>query len=228
MGKTLNILLFWPGHAGHFLQFLLSLDDKTYPIHHPDVDINTITSRKDTYSFKNAIWKHNGWGKFHISFLKNQSHLGTEYSRIHNCLNSKKHDTYTTIVSPRNLNEMMTKIQNEFMERMTHVNYLIVDLSPNMEFVIDDFKKNNDNYPSPPGVPHPVESQIAYDNFKSQYSPYVIKLDNLFYGQDIFIEEYTKLNNHLNLPLHIQDAQEMYAAWYRERRIGRLNIAKPQ
>jgi hypothetical protein len=226
MEKTLNIILFWPGHAGHFLQFLLSLDNKTYPIHHPDVDISTIVSRKDSYSFKNAVWKNGGWGNFHGTFLKYKNHVFSEGLRIENFLNSALHDTYTTIVTPRNHNDMMTEI-NKHIGSMTKVNYLIVELSPSLNYVIEDFKESNHGYPTPVGVTPKPEFQAIYDNYKATKNPYVIKLDNLFYGQDTFTTEYTNLNNHLNLPLHSQDALEMYVDWYNERKIARSNVVKP-
>jgi len=226
MEKTLNIMLFWPGHAGHFLQFLLSLDNKTYPIHNPDTDISTIVSRKDHYSFKDAVWKNGGWGKFHIKFLKLQSHTLTENIRMENFLNSEVHDTYTTILTPINHDNMMVEI-NKHIGSMTKVNYLIVELSPSLNYVIDDFKSSNHGYPTPAGVMPKPEFQAIYDNYKATKNPYVIKLDNLFYGADTFVAEYEKLNNQLGLPLHTADASEMYADWYDERRLRRSNIVKP-
>jgi len=233
MQKTLNVLHFWPGHAGHFLQFLLSLDSKTYPICHPDTDITTISSRKDLYSYKDIVWKHGGWAKFHISFLKSQDQLYTDLLRMNSFLSSIDHDTYTLVTTPINFNSIYYKLvynkaDEEFFNSIDNVNHILVELDPKLQYVIDDFKKNNHNYPTPPGITPKSEYQAVYDKFKLDYNPYVVKLENLFYGPDTFVTEYTNLNNHLNLPLHTQDALEMYNDWYNERRLGRLNIAKPE
>jgi hypothetical protein len=228
MQKTLNVLLFWPGHAGHFLQFLLSLDSKTYPICHPDTDITTISSRKDLYSFKDIIWKFGGWGKFHTTFLKRRDHIYTESLRIESFLESTTHDTYTVITVPLNYLTMIDRIQTHYASSIDNFNYIIVELNPNLQYVIDDFKTNNHGYPTPPGITFKPEYQAIYDKFKLDYNPHIVKLENLFYGPDTFVTEYTNLNNHLNLPLHTQDALEMYNDWYNERKLGRLNIAKPE
>jgi len=228
MQKTLNVLHFWPGHAGHFLQFLLSLDSKTYPICHPDTDITTISSRKDLYSYKDIIWKFGGWGKFHIAFLKGQNHIYTESLRIESFLESTTHDTYTVIATPINYLTMIDRIQTYYASSIDNFNYVTVELSPNLLYVIDDFKTNNHGYPTPPGITWKEGYQGIYDNFKSDHNAYSVTLDNLFYGPDTFVTEYTNLNNHLNLPLHTQDALEMYNDWYNERKLGRLNIAKPE
>jgi hypothetical protein len=228
MQKTLNILLFWPGHAGHFLQFLLSLDSKTYPICHPDTDITTISSRKELYSYKDIISKYKTWVNFHINFLKSKDHRYTESLRIRKFIDSLDYDTYTAITTPLNYTSIYDKIQSTFASSIDNINYIFVELDPKLQYVIDDFKKNNNNYPTPPGITPKSEYQVVYDQFKLDYNPYVVKLENLFYGPDTFVTEYTNLNNHLNLPLHTQDALEMYNDWYNERRLGRLNIVKPE
>lgn len=227
MNKTLNIILFWPGHAGHFIQFLLSLDNKTYPIYNPKVEIDTIPPRKNLYSFKNAVWKNGGWGNFHASFMINKSHVVTEAVRIQKFIESETHDTYTAIASPKNLNELLDKIETDFLSSVDQVNYLNVELSPNLEYVIEDFKRNNHSFPTPADLPPFPEMITVFNNYKSEHNPYSISLDNFFYGQDTFLTEYTNLNNHLGLPLHTADALELYIDWYNERKIARSNVVKP-
>ena len=226
MNKTINVIHFWPGHAGHFIGFLLSLDQRTYPIHNPKDDIATITSRKDYYSFKNLIWKYGSWRNFHIAFLQDLNLGRTEFKRIDNFLNSD-FDTYTTLATPQHFKSYFPVLKEKYLDKNLKVNYLTIHLSKHLDWVVDEFCKNNNNFPNPPGHIFPKDFHECFDDYQKTYNPYVINLDNIFYGLSSFLDEYTKLNNHIGLPLHIEDATEYYKDWYTARKMHTLQIQNP-
>lgn len=220
-------MLFWPGHAGHFLGFLISLDKRTYPIHQPNIDVATITSRKDHYTFKNIGWKYGGWRNFHKSFLEDVNLSGTEFKRIDNFLN-ENYDMYTTVGTPQHFRSYFPALSAKYFDKVSKVNYLLIELSPELQWVIDEFCKNNHNFPNPPGFEFPQDFHDCFNNYKKNNNPYIINLDNVLYGKDTFVEEYTKLNQHLGLPLHLDDAIEFYSDWYKARKMHNLPISKPR
>ena len=51
--KTVNIVIYKPGYGGHFIEFLLSLDEQTMPLVPLGVlPFHTTADRKKQYSFK--------------------------------------------------------------------------------------------------------------------------------------------------------------------------------
>jgi len=210
MDKNVNLIIYKPGYGGHFIQFLLSLDKCTVPCIDKNTTFNQIdNSRKDYYSFKNLRKKHNRWINHHKLYdgMNIDELIITELSSnsLYHTANIQVHpfEFYNT--------GLVEYLQNINMS----INYLQVSISTKYEYVIDTFKLCNGGFPK-----LRPDEEIMNQIITQDYSPYIINFDNFILGEGHFVEEYTKLNNHLQLPLHLDSALEMYRDWYIERRFS--------
>ena len=200
--KTINLVVYKPGYGGHLIEFLLSLDPSTMPWVRAGSSIqDVLPSRKDHYSFKDIVKTHGHWKKHHIQF-------GTESSSFTSFVNSN-YQIFCVAIHPFEFYRW------DLLDRLKqfNVNYLHLSLSPQREHIIDSFKKRNNNFP----VLRPGEDEED-QQYRKDFNPFVINFDNFIIGEETFIAEYRRINEHLNLPLHLDDALEMYRDWYVERK----------
>jgi len=199
--KTINLVVYKPGYGGHFIEFLLSLDPSTMPWVRAGSSIqDVLLSRKDHYSFKDIVKTHGHWQKHHIPFR-------TELSSFTSFVNSN-YQIFCVAIHPFEF------YRGGFLDlpKQFNVKYLHVSTSPHREHIIDSFKKRNNNFP----VLRPGEDEED-QQYRKDFNPFVINFDNFIIGEETFIAEYRRINEYLNLPLHLDDALEMYRDWYVER-----------
>ena len=208
MKKNVNLIIYKPGYGGHFIQFLLSLEKSTVPCISKDTTFSQVdNSRKDYYSFKNLRKKHNRWVNHH----KLYDGMNIDELILKELTSNSLYHTANLQIHPF---EFYNTGLVEYLQNVkASVNYLQVTVSPKYEYVIDAFKLCNGNFP----ILRPNEEAMN-EKISQDHSPYVINFDNFILGEGHFVEEYTKLNNHLQLPLHLDSALEMYRDWYIERR----------
>ena len=217
MKKNVNLIIYKPGYGGHFIQFLLSLDKSTVPCINKDTTFTQIHNlRKDYYSFKNLRKTYGRWVNHH----KLYDGMNIDELIINELTSNSLYNTANIQAHPAEfyaglhdylLNYNLVK---DYIIPMS-TNYMQVEVSPKYEYVIDLFKICNGNFPKL----RPNEEELN-QKFTKDYSPYIINFDNFILGEEYFIEEYTKLNNHLQLPLYLDDALELYHDWYNERRFS--------
>ena len=210
MDKNVNLIIYKPGYGGHFIQFVLSLDKSTVPIISRGVDFTQVPeSRKEFYSFKDLRKKYGHWWNHH----KKYQGRDFDQSAVHELLNNSAYHTLNIHAHPYEFYN--TKLV-EFLQNVNvSVNYLQIELSPKYEYVIDIFKVCNGNFPEL----RPGEEEMN-KKITEELSPYIINFDNFVLGEGHFVEEYTRISNHLQLPLYLDDAIEMYRDWYIERRFS--------
>lgn len=210
MDKNVNLIIYKPGYGGHFIQFILSLDKSTVPIISRGVDFNQMPeSRKEFYSFKDLRKTYGHWWNHH----KKYQGRDFDQSAVHELLNNNNYHTLMIHAHPYEFYN--TKLV-EFLQNVNvSVNYLQIQLSPKYEYVIDIFKACNGNFPELRPGEEGMNQKIT-----EQLSPYIINFDNFILGEGHFVEEYIKISNHLQLPLYLDDAIEMYRDWYIERRFS--------
>lgn len=210
MDKRVNLIIYKPGYGGHFIQFLLSLDKSTVPC----IDKNTTftqihNSRKDYYSFKDLRKKHGRWFDHHRLY----DGINLDQLIINELLQNTEYHTANLQVHP--LEFYNTSLITYLQEINVTVNHMQIQVSPEYEYVIDRFKVSNGSFLNY----RPGEEEMN-KKITENCSPYFINFDNFILGKEYFVEEYTKINNHLQLPLHLDDALEMYRDWYVERRFS--------
>jgi hypothetical protein len=201
--KTLNIVIYKPGYGGHFIEFIMSLDPSTVcwlPVGHSRYGehITDIAERVTLYSFKNLRAQYGHWQKHHIPFRSEPNRI-EEWQKSHV-------PVYNFSLHP-----------HEFVTKYSHVtaNMFQVQLSSNLEYVIDDFKKANGNFPMLRNGEEEKNSAIT-----TIYSPYIINFDNFILGEDTFVPEYEQLMKSCDLPTHLDAALTLYRDWYIERGIN--------
>lgn len=225
MKKTLNFVIYLPNYAGNFIRFILSLDERTYPIHHYDQRYDDIkTSRKLLYSYKNLLHRYGAWDAFEQKFISPARDplplfLNQDTYLIH---------TLTAHPGPRRnglgFSEGFLKKYEDVLLDL-NVNYLQVRLSEKYSSMPDFFnEKIGHNMRAGFPLSHITDDQNKeyknYDrDFTKKYNPYQINLDSFLEGKDSFITEYEKVSDHLGLYPHIDDALELYEDWYRARKI---------
>lgn len=206
MDKTVNLLSYLPGHAGHFISIILSIDPSTFlPSRYPDQ-----TTVLQELSFKNVRWKHGSWGAFHRSYSVEP------WDAIAEFLQSEKKQ-YTSLFHPSKRDKVLTCCNNH--SGRFNIKWLQVEVSKDFEFVINDFKKRNGAWPR-----ETLHDTNMYIKIKSEFNPYIINLDNILLGTDEFTFEYKKLCDHLELPYHLDKVLPYYNDWYFERRIHFYNL----
>jgi hypothetical protein len=207
--KIINLIVYKPGYGGHFVEFLLSLDPSTMPWVRAGSTVDEVNlSRKSHYSFKNIVSTHGHWQKHHIPFR-------TERESFTAFLANETYHTFCAGVHPAEFYRW--SLTELFSKYPVQVNYVLLSLSPEREYIIDAFKASNNNFP----LLRPGEEE-QNTQYQQEHRPFVINFDNFILGEASFADEYTRINEHLALPLHLDDALEMYRDWYAERRFTSL------
>ena len=209
MDKRVNLITYKPGYGGHFIQFLLSLDKCTVPCIDKNTTFSQIdNSRKEHYSFKDLRKKHGHWLKHH----KQYDGMNLDELVIRELVDNDQYHTANLQVHPYEFfhTGLMEYLQST---KEVSIKHLQISVSPKYEYVIDMFKICNSNFPKL----RPFEEEMN-EMITKNFNPYIINFDNFISGEEHFVDEYTKINNHLQLPLHLDDALELYRDWYVERR----------
>jgi hypothetical protein len=206
MDKTVNLLSYLPGHAGHFISIILSIDDITFlPSKYPPKD-----QLLKNLSYKNINWVHGSWEEFHKSYSVEPWEGIPEFFQ-----SDKK--IYTAIFHPSKL-ERLLEISKDNLPKL-NVNWIQIELSPELEFINDDFKKRNGNWPK-----RSFHDEKNYALIKQKFNPYIINLDNVFYGLESFIFEYKKLCDYINVPYHLDIVIPYYNDWLPTRKLHRYDL----
>ena len=210
MDKNVNLIIYKPGYGGHFIQFLLSLDKSTVPCISKDTTFSQINnSRKDYYSFKNLRKNFGRW----INHHKLYDGMNIDELILKELISNSLYNTANLQVHPHEFYKL--RIDSYLNHLPITINYIQIIVSPKYEYVIDTFKVCNGNFPKLRPNEDTMNQKITQD-----YSPYIINFDNFILGEEHFIDEYINVNNHLQLPLHLDDALELYRDWYVERRFN--------
>jgi hypothetical protein len=211
--RTINLIVYKPGYGGHFIEFLLSLDPSTMPWVRAGSTVEEVNlSRKTHYSFKNIVKIHGHWQQHHIPFR-------TERESFTSFLANETYHTFCAAVHPHEFYKW--SLTDLFSEHPVHVNYLLLSLSPEREYIIDAFKVSNNNFPV-----LRLGEEEQNKQYREEHQPIVISLDNFIIGEEAFVAEYKKMNEYLALPLHLDAAIEMYRDWYSERKF--TSLLRPQ
>ena len=206
MDKNVNLIIYKPGYGGHFIRLLLSIDKSTFPFLLKNKTFEFCDQNRLYSSYKNLKEKYGHWSNHHGQFI----HNNLIYFYL---LKNTKYKSVNLASHPLDVYDKTTFINNHSL--IYKINYLQVSLSEQYEYVIDNFKKNNNGFPEL----RPNENYID-EKIKQEFSPYIINFDNFILGEDHFVEEYTKLNKYLQLPLHLDSGLEMYRDWYIERKFS--------
>jgi hypothetical protein len=211
MKKTINVISYKPGYGGNFIGHILSLDEITFPL----VPKGSVPpyNRKNLCSFKNIINKHGSWAKFHLSFEKN---------RLSRFLNDERYSIYNCISHAETFFDENFQKELDDIKDIVNVNYLQVQLSLKFEYIIEFFMKFVYKTVLETYEEYSANNDVAEKKFFNLYNPTIINLDNFILGKEEFIVEYTKISNLLQIPLHIDDAIELYDAWRIERKIKNI------
>ena len=206
MDKTVNLLAYLPGHAGHFISIILSTGEyKFLPNKYPKHE-----NLLNHLSFKDVKWKHGTWESFHRSYSVDP------WDGIKEFMVSNK-NMYTALFHPSKYHRIIRFCTNEL--KLLKTNWLLVTLSPELEFINDEFKKRNGNWPR-----NSSHEEKMYVNIKNWHNPYCINLDNIFKGVDSFVFEYTKLCDHLLIIPNLDVVIPYYKDWYTERKLHRYKL----
>ena len=206
--KTLNLIIYKPGYGGNFITFLLSLDSSTKPYVPKNTTLENDSDRMIFYSYKNIVQRYGKWMNHHNAFFFENKEVMLE-----SFINDPKYDMYTLSMHPThfyNYNFKETIDRNQGLK----VNYIVINLSSNLEYLIDNFKKQNNSFPT-----LGWNEDELNNSYIQSYNPYSIQFDNFMFGQSKFLEEYRKMNEFLNLTVHTTNALKLYDDWYMERNI---------
>ena len=236
--KYLNYVVYIPGLAGKFTQFLISLHLTTRPFVVPGTTIiDTSVNRFTLYSYKDLYTRHGSWGEHHRKIFDEfndqlyNEFLNSNYTHYNYC--NHPHEFYLPpfhrqiVKKYPNIKKIYTNryvcamLQNKIQQEHLQVRYLQMAVSEQYQPMIDEFKVKNGNFPSIRPDEENKNSQFTKD-----YNPYVINLDNYFIGESNFLEEYTKLMNHLGIPTQDELALELYRDWI-EARTSIPNVGAP-
>lgn len=200
--KRCNVIVYKPGLAGHFLSFTLSLNDDTYPLLLKNAEGK---DRLDNYTFKNLRWKYGNWMHFHGAFH--------DPEKIFRDFLTTEFDICTIELHPWEFESFKSACQkNQF--PLKNLNLISIHLSPNLSYIIDEFKQMNGNVPKP----YPTEER-DWQNFLKSYDSYYVNLDNVFFGCRSFKEEYVKLCDFTKQEPNIEKALTLYKDWFNERKL---------
>jgi len=216
--KYINVFIYLPGSAGKFTQFLTSLHLSTRP-HIPLGGLITdiSTERLNLYSFKNLYTLHGSWKDHHQKFFSSitdrayTEFLNSKYTHYNFC--EHPHEFYQPPAHHRYSNPYVYKlIQNKICQSDCQIRHLQILVSAKYQSVVDEFKIKNGNFP----FVRPNE-EIENSQFTRDHDPYIINLDNYFIGESNFLDEYTKIDNYLEIPAQVDLALQLYQGWIEAR-----------
>lgn len=214
--KTVHIIFFLTGCGGNIIRFLLSLDEKTYPVHPLNEPYDKNYDRPSLYSYKNLFWKFGSWIKFENYFL---GHIQDPLTYF---LKQEKFDTIILHLHPGRMGESIAaydkfKEVHESNLSCIKVTYSMVTVSDKYQPYIDWFLENAKS--TKLLTPDHMIDKEAYNRLKNELNPYMINFDNFILNESTFLEEYKRLCNHLNIKVMTDDALKVYRPWRKVRRI---------
>jgi hypothetical protein len=209
LNKKINLIIYLPGYGGNFITNILSLNDLAY-----FYSKNSITSnnKKEILSFKDIQIKYGHWINHH-----NQYKDSYDINDFIKFFKDKKTKFANMRMHPFEFysyfEENIKKIKKYNSKAI--LNYCQVNLSLELEHVIDKFKITNGGFP----ILRNGELQLS-TKFKNEYNPFIINFDNFILGEKTFIAEYERICNYLDIPIQLEDALLLYKDWYIERKFG--------
>ena len=215
--KGINIIVYLPGYAGRFCQFLMSLHETTHPyIPLSMTPLSTDSrSRAEMYSYKNIYKKHGSWKNHHDQF--HNELLDENYYKF--LLSA--YDTLTFSIHPYEFYPVKL-YKNHIITRIMHIkdyhrgNFKGIKyaqiFTSNMEEEIKAFRLKNLNFP----VLRDNEVELN-SKFTSEFYPYIINLDNFFKGEEFFLNEYKSLASYFEIPEQTELVLEFYHDWIEAR-----------
>ena len=226
--KYLNYIIYLPGLAGKFTQFLTSLHSITRP-YVPVGKRSTTdssTERLEFYSYDNLYTRYGSWLGHHSNFFGEvtdqlyKDFLNSDYTHYNYC--NHPHEFYqppfrirwgrSPNVGVHTNPYVCNMLQNKIPQADCQIRYLQILVSAEYQSVIDEFKVKNGNFP----FVRPDE-EIKNSQFTLDYDPYIINLDNYFIGESNFLDEYTKLMDYLEIPTQVEPALQLYRGWIESR-----------
>lgn len=215
--KSINLIVYLPGYAGHFCQFLMSLHETT----HPYIPLNTTPistdskTRAELYSFKNIYQRHRTWKNHHDQFdneLLDENYykfLLSSYDTLTFCIHP--YEFYPIKLYKNHTIHHIINLKNYTRDNFKGIKYAQIFTS-NMEEEIKAFRLKNLNFP----VLRDNEVELN-SKFTREFNPYIINLDNFFKGEDLFLNEYKSLASYFEVPEQTELALEFYHDWIEAR-----------
>jgi hypothetical protein len=202
-----------PGHAGNFLTRLFSLSPETIPQVPIEVLKNsvietgkppTINNRAEYYSFEQVFKKFNAWQDFHRAWPDFYQHkLFYHFNEIYPCPFS--HVVYS--IHPHEFKLLEDDIVQYDSD------YYYIDLDKKYEpWVLKQQASLNFQY-----RPNYQSEFDLFNQIKTKYSMTPISLTNILDSVDLFINEYLKITQTMQLTADIDSAKILYSGWFKER-----------
>jgi hypothetical protein len=180
-------IIYQPGFAGHFLQYLLTLDSSTLWVKPTSVQLeDSLENRLNFYLFDNTR-QYDHWASFHQS----------------------RRASVNNLPNPRGLTKINSVHPLAFDKVIDNTKWLIVNLSYadfNNYWLIET-KKNWNNFPVLRNGEFEKEMMLRKKILLE------ISLDK-FLAPETWAEEYQRISNLINLPVLIDAATKLYNSWY--------------
>lgn len=201
--KTINVILYLPGYAGHFISMILSLDDAVYPWTSGKV---TSEDRKDVYTFRELKDHTVPWITHHLGlYAPIPKFLESDYSTMFYCIHPDQYysDLQETIESlPPTINYRFITVHGSEDIIKEHV-YRFIERNGGFPFITDEGKQ-------------------CFERFLAENESYRIDIDFLFSSEEDFIQGYQKLCEDFGVCPKIEDALQMYKDWREARAVNRV------
>jgi hypothetical protein len=184
------VIMYLPGYGGFFIAKLLSLDSQVVPY---TIATNNIKKRLKEYDFSSAL-NYNHWSEYD----KSNSRVLLEYGKNKGC---------KFVIDSYHPFELYDYIKTEYDI------YLHLHLPKNdfCNYWLMQTKINWGNFPVL------RKNELLYEQeLLKKHNPFTINMEN-FLNENSWYFEYEKINEFLNLPLHKDEAQELWSSWYNVR-----------
>ena len=194
----LNLIIYQPGFAGHFLETLLSIDTSTTFLKPASVIIDdTVSNRLEYYSFDNS-YDYTSWRQFHHErqlFISNCL-VSHNNSNRYKCIHGVHPIEYVNLIKP--------SLNCEY-------RLFIVDLSYNYfnDFWLLESRRKFNNFP----ILRVDEQKINQSIIDNEPITSNICLDK-FLNPDTWINEYLRLCELFNVESNVHNATSLYQSWY--------------
>jgi hypothetical protein len=201
--RRLNLIVYRPGHCGHFLKYLLGLSTQVY-------SLCGGLDRSQAYSFRRLHQRHGSWKNFHT--YHHHRH-GGDLEQILEFLNKSQHPMAVIGLHPYQLTHYLQPYIASASQ--TQVHYYRVKCSLELDHQLQDFMVNRFD----PTVKNVVEQEfeLASNTFVEQSIQDYIDLD-LIVNPESFYAEYLRVAELMSVPTVSESvAQEFYRDWRRER-----------
>ena len=195
--KKVFLIVYLPGHAGHFLRFLFSIDQTTFPWVFKDKELNEI-NRSNNFYFDILHNEPKLWFTFHKNMID-------QFDGLDMFINSD-YEKQINIIHPH---EFFSLMHNNLEYKDLQINYIGIN-----------FSQTNKNQLYNVVRPHIRKNEPEEDLlFKLTYDPFIINFDNFLSSKDLFMYEYERVNQYLDLPNYHDQAWNMLYTWKLARKI---------